>query len=252
MYERLTQSARRAIFFAAQDARAVRSAYIEPEHLLLGIISIGQPELGETMPFKRIEPDLRARLHPLPLESTSIRADIPISNVCKRCLAYAAEEAERLSSKAITPGHLLLGILREPNTLAAQVLEAHHVDLTQARAVISGLPPQNDFSLLQIEKITLQRRLKFITVGQLATLAAFAVFLSQTSLSARQLLWIGGIWVCVVVLWSATYRSWNVDIKTQHRRVALTVIQALLWGYGLLLSGWIIPIVLGIWRTFRR
>ncbi len=251
MYERFTQPARQTIFFAAQEAKAVRSTYIEPEHLLLGIICVGQAELGDSMPLKQVEAALRTRLHPLPPESTSIRADIPLSNVCKRCLAYAVEEAERLASGPITPGHLLLGILRQPKTLAAQMLDAHNVELNQARSIVSGLPPQRDVSLLQTEAVNLKRRFRFLSLAKLLALVVFGVILSQTSLSPKQLLWLGGIWLLVVLVWTATYRSWNIDIKTQHRRLAVGVIHVFWSAYSFLLSGWLVLIVLGAWRFFR-
>ena len=48
--------------------------------------------------------------------------DLPLSHECKRVLAYAAEEAERLSHKHIGTEHLLLGLLREEKSFAAEIL----------------------------------------------------------------------------------------------------------------------------------
>ena len=48
--------------------------------------------------------------------------DLPLSNECKRILAYSAEEAERLADRLIGAQHLLLGMLCEENCLAAKVL----------------------------------------------------------------------------------------------------------------------------------
>jgi len=50
-------------------------------------------------------------------EKVSTSVDLPLSNECKRVLAYAAEEAERLGHKHIGTEHLLLGLLREENAL---------------------------------------------------------------------------------------------------------------------------------------
>ncbi len=55
-------------------------------------------------------------------EKVSTSVDLPLSNECKRVLAYAAEEAERLSHKHIGTEHLLLGLLREEKCFAAEIL----------------------------------------------------------------------------------------------------------------------------------
>jgi len=56
--------------------------------------------------------------------------DLPLSNECKRVLAYAAEEAERLSHKHIGTEHLLLGLLRERKVLAAEILHERGLRLS--------------------------------------------------------------------------------------------------------------------------
>ena len=57
--------------------------------------------------------------------STSV--DMPLSDECKRVLAYAAEEAERLSHKHIGIDHLLLGLLREQDCFATKLLNKRGV-----------------------------------------------------------------------------------------------------------------------------
>ena len=66
-------------------------------------------------------------------EKISTSVDLPISNECKRVLAYAAEEAERLSHKHIGTEHLLLGLLREENFFAAQLLQERGLQLPAVR-----------------------------------------------------------------------------------------------------------------------
>ncbi len=67
--------------------------------------------------------------------STSI--DLPLSNECKRILAYAAEEAERLNHRHIGTEHLLLGILREEKCVAAEILQERGLRLTSIREELS-------------------------------------------------------------------------------------------------------------------
>src|SRR5262249_48673928 len=59
--------------------------------------------------------------------------DLPLSNECKRVLAFAAEESERLSNRHIGPEHLLLGLLREKKCFAAEILGERGVRLESVR-----------------------------------------------------------------------------------------------------------------------
>ena len=66
-------------------------------------------------------------------EKVSTSVDLPLSNECKRVLAYAAEEAERLSHKHIGTEHLLLGLLREEKCFAAEILHERGLRLATIR-----------------------------------------------------------------------------------------------------------------------
>jgi ATP-dependent Clp protease ATP-binding subunit ClpA len=136
MFERYTEKARRVIFFARYEASEVGSPYIETEHLLLGVIRetpfVIDAFLGAN---KRIELEAKTRgwadQNKFPRTSTSV--DLPLSNEGKRVLSYAAEEAERLSQKHIGTEHLFLGLLREEQSLAANLLHEFGVRLSTAR-----------------------------------------------------------------------------------------------------------------------
>src|SRR5262249_34522120 len=66
-------------------------------------------------------------------EKVATSIDLPLSKECKRILAYAAEEAERLQHRHIGTEHLFLGILRERNSGAAQILNGHGAQLEAIR-----------------------------------------------------------------------------------------------------------------------
>jgi ATP-dependent Clp protease ATP-binding subunit ClpC len=66
-------------------------------------------------------------------EKVSTSVDLPLSNECKRVLAYAAEEAERLGHKHIGTEHLLLGLLREEKCFASEILQERGLKLAQIR-----------------------------------------------------------------------------------------------------------------------
>ena len=70
-------------------------------------------------------------------EKVSTSVDLPLSHECKRVLAYGAEEAERLSHKHIGTEHLLLGLLREEKSFAAEILHERGLRLSAVREEIS-------------------------------------------------------------------------------------------------------------------
>jgi hypothetical protein len=125
MFERYTERARRAIFFARYEASQFGSVTIETEHLLLGLIRedkiLTNRFVRNHSSIESIREEIEARIPNREKVPTS--ADLPLSSECKRILAYAAEEAERLNHQHIGTEHLLLGILREENSVAAQVLQ---------------------------------------------------------------------------------------------------------------------------------
>ena len=136
MFERYTEKARRVIFFARYEASQYGSPYIESEHLLLGILredkALTNRFLRNDASVESIRKQIDART--VIREKVSTSVDLPLSNDGKRILAYAAEEAERLAHKHIGTEHLLLGILREEKTFAAQILAERGVELAQVRA----------------------------------------------------------------------------------------------------------------------
>ena len=133
MFERYTERARRVIFFARYEASQFGSTAIETQHFLLGLF--------------REDKDLMSRLRNVSLESirrkieslcevrekVSTSIDLPLSNECKRILAYSNEETERLGHRWIGTEHLLLGILREENCMAARLLLENGLRLDELR-----------------------------------------------------------------------------------------------------------------------
>jgi len=138
MFERYTEKARRVIFFARYEASQFGSPYIETEHLLLGII---REDKGLAMRFLRSgAASIRTQVESQTIfrKSISTSVDLPLSNESKRVLAYAAEEAERLSHKHIGTEHLFLGLLREEKSFAAQILMERGIRLNTVREELAG------------------------------------------------------------------------------------------------------------------
>jgi ATP-dependent Clp protease ATP-binding subunit ClpC len=143
MFERYRQDARRAIFFSRWEALQSGSAYIEPEHLLLGLTHDADCKANQIFGLWAYAENFRSLLgvHASAQPSTSV--DFPLSNAGKRILAYTAEEAERLGSRPIGTEHLLLGLLREKKSDVPETLAKVGIDLRSARNRIraaQGLP----------------------------------------------------------------------------------------------------------------
>ncbi len=135
MFERYTEKARRVIFFARYEASQFGSPYIETEHLLLGLLREDKALTNRFLRSHASVESIRKQIegHTTIREKVSTSVDLPLSNECKRVLAYAAEEAEKLSDKHIGTEHLLLGLLREEKCFAAEILHERGLRLSAIR-----------------------------------------------------------------------------------------------------------------------
>src|ERR1035441_9636738 len=135
MFERYTEKARRVIFFARYEASQFGSPYIETEHLLLGLLREDKALTNRFLRSHASVESIRKQIeaHTTIREKVSTSVDLPLSNECKRVLAYAAEEAERLGHKHIGTEHLLLGLLREEKCFASEILQERGLKLAQIR-----------------------------------------------------------------------------------------------------------------------
>jgi ATP-dependent Clp protease ATP-binding subunit ClpC len=128
MFERYTERARRVLFFARYECTELGSSIIETEHVLLGLLRDGSGLAGRilsTSPLSadRLRTELLRRIGP-PQAKIAPSVEIPFGPHIKRALLYTVEEADRLQHSYIASEHLLLGLLREHGSIAAQVLEA--------------------------------------------------------------------------------------------------------------------------------
>jgi ATP-dependent Clp protease ATP-binding subunit ClpC len=145
MFQKYTEKARKAIFFARYEASQFGSEYIETEHLLLGILRDDRALALRLLKAHEKLYSIREKIEKqLPRrEKISTSVDLPLSHDCKRVLKYAEEESERLSDDHIAPEHLLLGLLREEDCSAAKIMLEHGItfsQLEQARLPLSAEP----------------------------------------------------------------------------------------------------------------
>ena len=139
MFERYTEKARRVIFFARYEASQYGSPYIETEHLLLGLLREDRALAARFLRSASAVDSIRKQIeaHTTIREKVSTSVDLPLSHECKRVLAYAAEEAERLNHRHIGTEHLLLGLLREERCFAAELLHERGLRLSAVREEIA-------------------------------------------------------------------------------------------------------------------
>ena len=140
MFERYTEKARRVIFFARQEASELGGPAIEPHHILLGLIREDPPLITRfcklTLPLLDLRDRIRASTGPVKKLPASV--DMPLSSQTKHVLSYAADESQQLNHRYLSTEHLLLGLLREEQTTAAEILIEHGVHLNIVRDELRG------------------------------------------------------------------------------------------------------------------
>ncbi len=132
--ERFTQRARRVLGLAHQEAERMRHTQIDTEHLLLGLIREEGGIAGRVLRELGLDParvqEITARLFPA---GTYSGGQIDLSEDMQQVLKLALEEASRLGHQYIGTEHLLLGLIRLPESAAMQVLRRLGISPEQIR-----------------------------------------------------------------------------------------------------------------------
>ena len=148
MFERYTERSRRVIFFARYEALQYGSPRISPEHILLGLLREDKTISSRFLPFRtslsvdsvRREVEERIVLRDRIPQS----AELHLAPETKKVLFYANEESRHLKNKHIGPEHLLLGIIREERSIAAEILVQHGLRVQDIRdELLRQTGPQN-------------------------------------------------------------------------------------------------------------
>ena len=150
MFERYTEKARRVIFFARYEALQYGSQVISPEHILLGLMREDKTVSARFFPFRntltveavRREVEERIVLR----ERIPQSAELHLAAETKRILAFANEEGVKLKNRHIGPEHILLGLLREERSIAAEILYQYGLRLQNVREAVArqnGFPSFN-------------------------------------------------------------------------------------------------------------
>jgi len=142
MFERFTDRARKVMALANQEAQRLNHEYIGTEHILLGLVKEGSG-VGATV-LKQLDVDLRkVRMEVEKLVKSGpdmvTMGKLPQTPRAKKVIEYAIEEARNLGHNYVGTEHLLLGILREQDGVAAQVLVSLGLKLEEVREEVLNL-----------------------------------------------------------------------------------------------------------------
>jgi ATP-dependent Clp protease ATP-binding subunit ClpA len=135
MFERFTDRARRVVVLAQDEARALNHDYIGTEHLLLGLIQEGEGVAAKALAKMQISlEDVRSRVEEAVGQGRQAPSGhIPFTPRAKKTLELSLRESLQLGHDYIGTEHILLGLLREGDGVAAQVLVGMGADLNRVR-----------------------------------------------------------------------------------------------------------------------
>lgn len=142
MNEMFTERARKAIEYARDEAARLKHDYIGTEHLLLGLLRLGEGGAVEVLTNIGIDlNELRQSVEDVvqPSGGTMAMGQLPLTARAKKLLEVSAQEARSLRSKDIDTEHLLLAMLRDEEGVAAQVLSMYDLDYQEVQEELQNI-----------------------------------------------------------------------------------------------------------------
>src|SRR5213083_3706617 len=146
VFERFTDRARRVVVLAQEEARMLDNNYIGTEHILLGLIHEGEGVAAEALTSMGIGLDaVRGQVEQIIGKGGAVpTGHIPFTPRAKKVLELALREALQLNHNYIGTEHLLLGLVREGEGVAAQVLQTLGVELNKVRSAVEFIIGRGD------------------------------------------------------------------------------------------------------------
>ena len=142
MFNKFTERARKVILLAKEEAKRFNHDYIGTEHILLGLIREGEGVAAAVLQKLGLSPEkIRLEVEKLVQSgpTTMVSGDIPFTPKAKKVIELAMEEARSLGHNYIGTEHLLLGLIREGEGVASQVLMNLGLDLNRVRSEVITL-----------------------------------------------------------------------------------------------------------------
>src|SRR5947207_1778122 len=146
MYERFTDRARKVMQLANEEARRFNHEYIGTEHILLGLIKEGSGVAANLLKNLDIDASkVRKEIEKIIQSGPELNmmGKLPQTPRAKKVIEFAIEEAQQLNHNYIGTEHLLLGLLREEEGVASQVLMNLGLRLEDVRAEVLNLIGHN-------------------------------------------------------------------------------------------------------------
>ena len=162
VFERFTDRARRVVVLAQEEARLLNHNFIGTEHVLLGMIYEGEGIAAQVLESAGISLEAaRAKVAAIVGSgSSSPSGHIPFTPRAKKVLEMALREALQLGANFIGTEHLLLGLLREGQGVAVEVLQNSGADLRRLREQVIDLAGGERTALFEAEEFDRPGRLK--------------------------------------------------------------------------------------------
>jgi ATP-dependent Clp protease ATP-binding subunit ClpC len=148
MFEHFTDKARRVVVFSQEEAAALSDSFIGTEHFLLALVREEHCSAVKVLASLGVSPDM-VRQQVLAataddIHSGSVSGHIPFTPRAKNTLELSVAEASLLSDDYVGTEHILLGLVREGEGVAAQVLERLGADLDQVRRQVAYVRQAHD------------------------------------------------------------------------------------------------------------
>ena len=140
MFNKFTNRARQVIILAKNEADRFNHNYVGTEHILLGLIKLGQGVAVNVLrkmgiDFEVVRNEVSKAVTPGP-ETKTIDKDLPLTPGAKKVIEYALDDSQKLGHNYVGTEHLLLGLLREEEGVAARILANLNVDINKVREEI--------------------------------------------------------------------------------------------------------------------
>src|SRR5205809_2261304 len=141
MFERFTDRARRVVVLAQEEARMLNHNYIGTEHILLGLIHEAEGVAAKALESQDISLEaVRSQVEEIIGQGQAAPTGyIPFTRRAKKVLELSLREPPQLGHNYIGTEHILLGLIREGEGVAAQVLVKLGADLNKVRAQVIAL-----------------------------------------------------------------------------------------------------------------
>jgi hypothetical protein len=125
-FERFSDEARRVVVLAQEEAQSLRHNYVGTEHLLLGLLKLGEGAAADALRTLGLTHEAaRAQVIAIIGEgSVPVTGRLPFTPRSKKALEFALREKTARGARCIEPEHILLVLARAPETVSAQVLAA--------------------------------------------------------------------------------------------------------------------------------